>query len=64
MIEHTDKQPKPHTITIRLTDEQRARLDAASKFGPYSISLTDIIVRGIELAAKELEQMNAPEDDR
>ena len=48
---------KPHTITIRLTDEQRERLDALRRLGPYSISLTDIIVRGIELAAQELERM-------
>lgn len=50
---------KQNTITIRLTDEQRERLDSASRRGPYSISLTSIIVRGIELAAEELERMEA-----
>jgi len=48
---------KPFTITVRLTEEQRARLDRAAKLGPYSITLTDIINRGIELAAAELERM-------
>lgn len=51
------KAQKPHTITIRLTEEQRDRLDALRSLGPYTISLTDIIVRGIELAAQELERM-------
>lgn len=50
---------KPFTITVRLTEAQRERLDAASAIGPYSISLTDIIARGIELAAIELEAMEA-----
>ena len=48
---------KPYTITVRLTQEQRDRLDKACSLGPYNISLTDIITRGIELAASELEQM-------
>ena len=47
--------PKPFTITVRLTEEQRKRLDNASTIGPYTVSLTDIIARGIELAALELE---------
>jgi hypothetical protein len=50
---------KPKTITVRLTDEQHARLHAASAVGPYRVSLTEIIARGIELASQELEQMNA-----
>jgi ABC-type cobalamin transport system permease subunit len=50
---------KPHTITVRLTQEQRERLDRAAILGPYALSLTDIIARGIELAAQELEQMAA-----
>lgn len=51
--------PKTATITVRLTDEARQRLDRAASFGPYSISLSDIIARGIELAAQELEAMEA-----
>lgn len=50
---------KPKTITVRLTDEQHARLHAASSIGPYRVSLTEIIARGIELASQELEQMDA-----
>ena len=48
---------KSETITVRLTPEQRARLDAASTLGPYRVALTEIIARGIELAAQELEGM-------
>lgn len=50
---------KNNALTIRLTDEQRARLDAAATLGPYKISLTEIVARGIELAAQELERMAA-----
>lgn len=50
---------KAHTITIRLTDEQHASLHAATKIGPYAISLTEILLRGITLATEELEAMNA-----
>ncbi len=53
------KTPKPSTITVRLTSEQRERLDRAASFGPYSVSLTEIVARGIELAAQELEAMEA-----
>ena len=48
---------KSHTITVRLTDEQRQRLETATRLGPYSISLTEIVVRGIDLASIELEAM-------
>jgi len=44
---------------VRLTSEQRERLDRAASFGPYSVSLTEIVARGIELAAQELEAMEA-----
>lgn len=48
---------KSCTVTIRLTADQRARLDAATTLGPYRISISEIIARGIELAAQELERM-------
>jgi hypothetical protein len=53
------RNSKPSTITVRLTQEQRDRLDAAATIGPYRVNLTEIIARGIELAAQELEQMAA-----
>lgn len=48
---------KRSTITVRLTQDQRDRLDRAAAIGPYRVTLTDIIARGIELAAQELERM-------
>jgi hypothetical protein len=54
---------RKNSLTIRLTDEQRARLQSASTFGPYKISLTEIVSRGIELAAQELERMEAVRKD-
>lgn len=52
-------EQKPCTITVRLTRAQRDRLDRAANLTPYSISLTEIIARGIELASQEIEQMAA-----
>ncbi|MBC6714726.1 hypothetical protein H9Q09_00820 [Aurantimonas sp. DM33-3] len=51
------EQQKSTSLTVRLSTEARARLDAASQVGPYAISLTSVIERGIELAARELEEM-------
>lgn len=50
-------QPKTSSLTVRLTDEQRARLEAAANIGPYRVSITEIVTRGIELASCELERM-------
>lgn len=47
---------KPRTITVRLTQEQHDRLQKAASLGPYRLALTDIIARGIELAAQEIER--------
>jgi hypothetical protein len=49
---------KPSTLTIRLTDGTRAELERAAKAGPYPISLTAIVERGIVLAVAELDSMN------
>lgn len=48
---------KHRNINVRLTEEQGARLDQARTALPYSVSITEIIGRGIELAAGELEEM-------
>lgn len=48
---------KTSTITVRLTKETRDKLDALSSRGPYRISLTSIIERGIDLAAEELARL-------
>src|SRR5690606_20112136 len=48
---------KPYGITIRLTEDQHARLEQAAHTMPYRITATEIITRGIELAARELESM-------
>lgn len=45
---------KGSTLTIRLSDETRAKLDEITKRGPYRISITSVVERGIELAAEEL----------
>lgn len=51
--------PKADSVTVRLTPEQKARLETATTVGPYRITLTEVVARGIELAARELEQMAA-----
>lgn len=49
------RSPKPHTITVRLTDKERDLLDRAQAGHPYKLPVTAIVARGIELAAQELE---------
>lgn len=47
---------KPTTsITIRMDADLRRRMDVAASVGPYALSLTSIIERGVELALQELE---------
>lgn len=54
----TAADKKSSTLTVRLSEETRAKIDALSQRGPYRISLTSIIERGIELAAEELARLN------
>lgn len=49
---------KTSNLTVRLSNETREKLDRLAERGPYRISITSIIERGIELAAAELEAMN------
>ena len=48
---------KSQTLSIRLTEEVRDRLERATTVGPYRVTMTEIIARGIELAAQELDEM-------
>jgi predicted DNA-binding protein len=48
---------KGNALTIRISDETKEKLDRLSKRGPYRISITSIVERGIELAAAELEAL-------
>ena len=48
---------KTKTLTVRLKEASYERLRVAAKLGPYELSLTTVIERGIELAAQELEAM-------
>lgn len=48
---------KPETITIRLSTETQAALAEAQKLGPYSLSKTTIVERGIALAVEELKRL-------
>jgi len=47
------------TVTFRITDERRAQLEKAAVSLPYKTTLTAIIERGIDLALKEIDEMNA-----
>lgn len=64
-LQETDPMPqasegtsKSNAMTVRLSDEARARLEKLSQRGPYRISMTSIIERGIQLATEELERMS------
>ncbi len=52
------------TLTIRLPAELKARLEAASQAGPYRLTLTAIVVRGIVLACDEIERSIRFEGDQ
>lgn len=54
---------KRSTLTIRLTQETRDRLEAAQSKLPYDISITSIIERGIELAAQEIDRISSAAGD-
>lgn len=53
------KPAKTSTLTIRLTDNLKQRLETASASTPYRPSITAIAERGFELALAELEQIAA-----
>jgi len=48
---------KTAALTVRLSAEMHQKLHDLAERGPYRISITSIIERGIELAALELGQM-------
>jgi transcriptional regulator with XRE-family HTH domain len=53
------KSGKPNTLTVRLADNVRAEMERVATSGPYPISLTAIVERGIVLAVAEIDEMNA-----
>jgi predicted DNA-binding protein len=52
-----DNRTKQRTISLRLSDEMRERLERVSKLGPYEVSFTAIIERGIVLAEREMQAL-------
>jgi len=51
------ERSKTKTISLRLSDEMRERLERVSKMGPYEVSFTAIIERGIVLAEREMAEL-------
>ena len=49
---------KDRSLTVRIPPELEARLAKATdrKKNPYAPSITQVVVRGLELALKELER--------
>lgn len=54
-----EKAGKPNTLTVRLADKVRAEMERVASSGPYPISLTAIVERGIVLAVAEIDEMHA-----
>lgn len=48
---------KTATLTVRLSEDRKQALDEAATTGPYQISATSIVERGIDLAIAELNAM-------
>lgn len=58
------KQRKGSTLTIRLTDELKQRIEAVSAAHPYKPTITAIAERGFELALAELEKQISESADK
>lgn len=52
--------PKSAVVSLRISAEIKAKLDAAVQWGPYRLSMTDIVERGIVLAIEELAVTKPP----
>lgn len=48
---------KVRTLSLRLTPELKAAVEAAQAAHPYSTSITAIVERGIVLAIREMAEM-------
>lgn len=44
-------------MSVRIKPELRSEIDRATKHGPYQISITALIERGIVLAIRELDEL-------
>lgn len=51
------ERTKQRTLSLRLSDDMRERLERVSKLGPYEVSFTAIIERGIILAEREMKKL-------
>lgn len=54
------KAPKTAVVSLRISAEIKAKLDQAAQWGPYRLSMSDIVERGIVLALAELAASPAP----
>jgi hypothetical protein len=50
-------QQKAVPMSIRVSADLKRRMEAASEVGPYRVSITNLVERGIELALKELAEI-------
>lgn len=48
-------------LSVRISQELKDRMEAA-RLGPYKVSITDIIERGIELALAEMHAISSQSD--
>jgi Arc/MetJ-type ribon-helix-helix transcriptional regulator len=54
------KRPKADTVlNVRISSDLKRRIDEATEAGPYPVSITHLVQRGIELALKELAELRA-----
>lgn len=57
------ERSKQRTLSLRLSEDMRDRLERVSKMGPYEVSFTAIIERGIILAEREMTKLAAETDN-
>ena len=53
----THTAPDKEAMSIRISADLKKRLLDATEIGPYRLTMTSLIERGIELALKEMREM-------
>lgn len=50
-------EPMKDVLSVRISADLKRRMSEACDAGPYRVPITSIVERGIELALKELSEM-------
>lgn len=57
VVPFSPSAPKDSVISVRVPLDLKNRMEGL-RFGPYPVRVTDLVIRGIELAIDEIERTN------